>query len=582
MSAILVQNRRFRQMKGALVPNALALFLSACTGSSFFKNEVTESLKNEAYASSEYYINKAEQTTKETQQSYRLLAIRKLIDENKVVEAQNTMAELNTAEFNDDQKVEFQLLSAQLAALQKQNKQAVELLKNLTNVLLSPSQQLRVYQTQAKIAENRKDVIEIVRARSNMDRYLTDNRSRQENNDKIWAALRNANRGMLAKASVEAGEIALAGWLALINTYNENVRNPADLPRAIENWKLQYPSHSAAQLQPTELQNVANFQQTQLNSVGLLLPLSADAKVLGDIIKRGFDDAKGNDSTPVQVYDTDSVPVSELIDQAKQQGVHTLIGPLLKSRVNELIANPEIRDLNVLALNATPNSRAIGKLCYYGLSPEAEARSAAEKMFRDRVANAVVIAPQDDFGQRSSDAFAQRWRQLTNRDIDARYYHQPLDSIGSLQNSGVAANSGIYLLGTADQLTEMKQALDNSPLAGKFPLYTSSRSNSPNNGPDFRLTMEGVKFSEIPLLADTESDVYKKAESLAESDFSMMRLYAMGSDAWSIANKFNEFRQIPGYKVSGLTGILSAGTNCNIEREMTWLQYQNGSVVPAN
>lgn len=62
----------------------------------------------------------------------------------------------------------------------------------------------------------------------------------------------------------------------------------------------------------------------------------------------------------------------------------------------------------------------------------------------------------------------------------------------------------------------------------------------------------------------------------------MMRLYAMGSDTWSIANKFNEFRQIPGYKVHGLTGVLSAGPNCNIEREMNWLQYRGGSIVDAN
>lgn len=585
MSSILVQTRPFRQkIQRVLVPSTLALFLSACTGTSFFKNDVTESLKNEAYASSEFYINHAEKTNtnKETQQSYRLLAIRKLLDENKMVEAQNTIAQLNLIELNDAQKIEYQLLSAQLFALQKNNVQAVTLLQQLASQPLSPSQQLRIYKTQAQLAENQKDTIGVVRARALMDSYLSDNRSRQENNDKIWETLRNANRGMLEKASANAGEVGLDGWLALAVAYNHNVNYPAELPRAIENWKQLYPSHSAAQILPTELQNITNFQQTQLNGVALLLPLSSDAKILGEIIKRGFDDAKGDNPTAVQVYDTDSNNMSDLVTQAKQQGAQTIIGPLLKARVTEILNNPEARDINVLALNATPNAHAIGKMCYYGLSPEAEARSAAERLYQDNITTAVVIAPQDDFGQRSSDAFAQRWRQLTNRDTDIRYYHQPIDGIESLKNSGLSANSGIYLLGTAQQLTEMKHNLDNSTLSGKYPLYTSSRSNSPNNGPDFRLTMEGVKFSEIPLLADTDSELYKKAENLAESDFSMMRLYAMGSDAWSIANKFNEIRQIPGYKVSGLTGILSAGTNCNIEREMTWLQYKNGTIIPAN
>ncbi|KAE9540580.1 penicillin-binding protein activator [Ursidibacter maritimus] len=582
MSTILVQTRTFSQkMKMVFVPTALALFLSACTGSSLFKNEVTESLKNEAYATSEFYINKAEQSSKETQQSYRLLAIRKLIDENKVVEAQNTMAQINQPELNDIQRVEFNLLNAQLAALQKNSQQATLLLNQLPKAQLSSSQLLRVYRTQAQIAESNKDVIEIVRARSLLDSYLGDNRARQENNDKIWETLRNANRGMLEKATAGVGEAAVAGWLALAVAYNQNIANPTQLPQAIESWKQQYPNHSAAQLLPTELQNVTSFQQTQLSGVALLLPLSGDAKILGDIIKRGFDDAKGQDATAIQVYDTNGTTISDILAQAKQQGTQTIIGPLLKARVDEMLVSPEISDLNVLALNATPNSRALGKVCYYGLSPEAEARSAADRFHQDRIENAVVVAPQDDFGQRSADAFAQRWRQLTNKDADIRYYHQPLDSISAIQTVGAAPNSGLYLLGNAEQLTELKQGLDSSSLAGKFALYSSSRSNSPNNGPDFRLTMEGVKFSEIPLLADTDSESYKKAETLAESDFSMMRLYAMGSDSWSIANKFNEFRQIPGYKVSGLTGVLSAGTNCLIEREMTWLKYQNGSVVSA-
>ena len=64
------------------------------------------------------------------------------------------------------------------------------------------------------------------------------------------------------------------------------------------------------------------------------------------------------------------------------------------------------------------------------------------------------------------------------------------------------------------------------------------------------------------------------------SEYQLMRLYAMGADAWLLINQFNELRQVPGYRLSGLTGILSAGTNCNVERDMTWYQYQDGAIVP--
>lgn len=564
--------------KSSMKISLLALSLAACTST----NLVTESIKDEAYASSEFYINKADQSKDlEDKTSYQLLAVRKLIDENKAEEAKNTFAEINTQKLTEPQKLELTLVSAQLNALQNKNELAVSELKSLPLAQLSRAQTLRFYQTEAQIAENRKDTLEVVRARSLMKNYFADNRALQENNDKIWQILRNANRGMVEKAVPAAGEMEFAGWLALIGIYNQNVSNPAQMPQAIEQWKVQYPNHSVNTVMPAELQSVSSYQQTQLNSVALLLPLSGDAKILGEIIKRGFDDAKGSDATLVQTFDTDSADVSSLLAQAKSQGARMVVGPLLKSRVDELLISPELKDVSVLALNAVPNARAIPQVCYYGLSPEAEAKAAADRLYRDGQTVAIVAAPQDDFGQRSADAFAQRWRQLTNADADVRYYNQPLDAVSAIQNSGVS-RGGLYMLGTAEQVLEMKQGIDNSPLAGQLAIYTSSRSNSPNNAVEFFTAMEGVKFSEIPLLSDPSSSEYKKAQNLAESDFSMMRLYAMGSDAWSLANKFNEFSKIPGYKVSGLTGELSAGPNCNIERGLSWLQYRNGAVEQAD
>ncbi|WP_423191031.1 penicillin-binding protein activator [Actinobacillus equuli] len=164
-----------QKLKTVFVPTAMALFLSACTGTSFFENPLTKTVKNEAYATSEFYINKAEQATdKEDKITYRLLAIRKLIDENKAFEAQNMFDELNASlaeiQKNEIQKVEYNLVAAQLSALQANNAQAAAQLKLVPMALLSKSQLLRYHQTQARIAENKKDVIEAVRARSLMSR----------------------------------------------------------------------------------------------------------------------------------------------------------------------------------------------------------------------------------------------------------------------------------------------------------------------------------------------------------------------------------------------------------------------------
>lgn len=90
--------------------------------------------------------------------------------------------------------------------------------------------------------------------------------------------------------------------------------------------------------------------------------------------------------------------------------------------------------------------------------------------------------------------------------------------------------------------------------------------------------MNGLEFSDIPFFKDIDSPQYQKAYKFTNGDYSLMRLYAMGRDAWLLINQLNELRQIPGFNITGLTGKLSAGPNCNIAREMTWYQYQNATI----
>lgn len=80
-------------------------------------------------------------------------------------------------------------------------------------------------------------------------------------------------------------------------------------------------------------------------------------------------------------------------------------------------------------------------------------------------------------------------------------------------------------------------------------LYASSRSNSPNNGPEYRLLMNGLQFSDIPFFKETSSTQYRQIEQITNGDYSLIRLYAMGADAWLLINQFNELRQVPGFRI---------------------------------
>lgn len=563
-------------LKNRLMPFLFTLILAGCNAN-FMGNSFTSELKKDANASSEFYMNKIGQTQKiEDQQTYKLLAARVLVTENKVPQAQALLNELST--LNPDQLLDKSLIEAHIAAVQGNNQHAEDLLRRVDLTQLSSSQVGRYYAVKARIAENKNAIIDAVKARIQMDQVLTDVPRKQENNDRTWALLRQANRGLLNNTPDE-GNLALAGWLALARAYNDNLSQPTQLSQALQNWKQSYPNHSASYLFPTELQGLFNFQQTSLSQVALLLPLSGNGQILGNTIKSGFDAAKGdNTAVQVQVYDTVATPINDIIAQAKQAGVRAIIGPLLKQNVDSVLNNPSaIQGMDVLALNSTPNARAIGQVCYYGLSPEDEAESAANKMWKDGIQVPMVTVPQNDLGQRTATAFNIRWQQLSGTDANIKYYNQTGDVGVALQDQNV---QGLYVVAKSEELADVKSVIDNS--GSNIKLYASSRSNSSNNGPEYRLLMNGLQFSDIPFFKDTDSAQYQKIATNTNGDYSLMRLYAMGADAWLLISHFNELRQVPGYQIDGLTGKLSAGPNCNIERDMTWFQYQNGGIQVLN
>ena len=215
-------------------------------------------------------------------------------------------------------------------------------------------------------------------------------------------------------------------------------------------------------------------------------------------------------------------------------------------------------------------------MCYYGLSPEDEAESAANKMWKDGIRNPIVAMPQNDLGQRVGNAFNVRWQRLAGTDANIRYYNLPADITYFFQGAP-QDTAGLYVVSSPDELAEIKGYLDTSN--PNVRIYANSRSNAASNTAEYYAKMNGVQFSDIPFFKETDSSQYQKVASSTGGEFQLMRLYAMGSDAWLLINHFNELRQVPGYTLSGLTGQLSADSNCDVDRDMTWYQVQDGNVV---
>lgn len=318
-----------------------------------------------------------------------------------------------------------------------------------------------------------------------------------------------------------------------------------------------------------------------------------------------------NPSAELKIYDTTSQPIGQLLAQAQQDGATLVVGPLLKENVEDVIKSNT--PLNVLALNQPEKVEGRANICYFALSPEDEARDAARHIHQQGKQTPLLLVPRGALGDRVVSAFADEWLKLGGASVLQQRFGStaelragvnggggialsgtPVSTLPSAQNSVLGSadempvSSGgsvdaAYILATPEQIGYIKPmiAMRNGSQSN-VTLYASSRSAQGTAGPDFRLEMEGLQYSEIPMLAGSNPALMQQALSAVRNDYSLARLYAMGADAWSLANHFTQMRQTPGFELNGNTGDLTATQDCVINRKLSWLKYQQGQIVPAS
>lgn len=325
-----------------------------------------------------------------------------------------------------------------------------------------------------------------------------------------------------------------------------------------------------------------------------------------------------NPGAELKIYDTSAQPLDQVLAQVQQDGASIVVGPLLKNNVEALMKSNTT--LNVLALNQPEQVQNRANICYFALSPEDEARDAARHIHEQGKQAPLLLIPRSTLGDRVANAFAQEWQTLgggvvlqqkfgsaaelragvnggagialNGSPVSASLPQQQSVTIGGLtipapptdaQISGGGKVDSAYIVAMPEEIAFIKPmiAMRNGSQSGAT-LYASSRSAQGTAGPDFRLEMEGLQYSEIPMLAGSNPQLMQQALGAVRNDYSLARLYAMGVDAWALANHFTQMRQVPGFELNGNTGDLTADQDCVINRKLSWLKYQQGQIVPAS
>jgi uncharacterized protein len=627
----------------APLPRALQLVLLTVTLINGCQHSSTllqpEDLYNPA-ARATHYLTRLQQSQGAVANTWRLLAVRALLQEGRLAQALQHLQAL-PASLTPEQHQEQQLLAAAIALEQHDPSSASKPLNSLAPKALSTPQQCRYYQLCYTLATLQRDPLAEIVALIALQPLLPQ-AAQAVNRDLIWQKLVALSTTELQSLAAMEYSTPLTGWLALLALYQTAPSTLQQLKEAIAVWRQQYPAHPAAQQLPALMIQRLQSQPLKLYKIGLLLPMSGPAARFGHSIYQGFMDAarpmsnptlpdqtesllaeKESDSnlTHIVTYDTTTQPIQTLLAQAQREQVSLLVGPLLKQEVEQL---SQLKvPLPLLALNVPQQQPIIqGSICYYGLTPSDEAQDAARHLWRQKKQQPLVLVPQSPLGEQAARTFQQTWQQLSGYQPVVRYFspvadlkrminhlssrpkpaaiatlpewpEEPIEELSLLtlfpqqKNRLEESPAGwdlptidaVYLVATPEEFVLLKSLIDMTiTMADKRPaLYASSRSFHSSIGPDLRLEMEGLQFGDIPLLITQQPLlISQQAIKHFNQDFSLIRLYAMGHDAWLLANHFEELLRLPYFRLSGITGILKADSHGIIHRQLTWARYYQG------
>ncbi len=532
--------------------------------------------------------------------SWQLLAIRALLREGKNQQAADLFSQLSP-EMDKAQQQELSLLAVELKLAQGDFTGAQMLLTKISPDGLKGAQLARYWRSMVTAQQDTPSPA-LLRALMAQAPLLTTTQEKQRNIDATWQALTAMTQMQADAVQTTDDNTSLQGWLTLRRAWSDNRDTPDRLKAAVSAWQTRWPQHPAAGMLPAALVHDMNFRPASVRKVALMLPLSGTAARFGRVIQQGFEAEKkvsppaSADASELMLYDTATRPVSQSLTQAQQDGATLVVGSLLKNHVEEMLSSNTM--LNVLALNQPENPVSRDNICYFALSPEDEARSAARHIRAQGKHSPLLLLPGSEISERVARAFADEWQKQGGGAV-------PEQRFGSLATLKASVNSGItlagdpvavsrkgaesyrrgrvdavYIIATPEEMGYLKPMIAgrNGSQSGAM-LYATSRSISGTSGPVYRLDMEGLQFSDIPLLANGNPGLKQLALNATGNDYFLVRLFAMGADAWTLANHYAQLRQTKGFTLKGNTGELSASPECVINRDFPWFRYLSRRAV---
>ncbi|MBL8514543.1 MAG: penicillin-binding protein activator [Betaproteobacteria bacterium] len=325
-------------------------------------------------------------------------------------------------------------------------------------------------------------------------------------------------------------------------------------------------------------------KEPQKPSPHIALILPTESKSFGkvaDAVKSGFVAAAladGKEAPPYRVYATadDTTALAKEIRRATSDGAILLAAGLTRDGANMLAR--EAGYLPALALNAPAanDSELPERFFHVSLSLDSEARLLAKKIGDEGLKRIAIASSASPLAKRVQDTFEKEWTRRGG-EVAAR-----LALTGALEEGAKLATA--FEKANADSaivFADKKIARGARPFFPQgLPVYATSYTIDPRADAVENLDLDGVRFLEMPWFVEADHPaVMAYAKPTEPMPIDLERLYALGIDAWRLANALVKAEKLARFPpLDGVTGKITLDGK-QFVRTLTAAELRDGRIA---
>jgi uncharacterized protein len=327
--------------------------------------------------------------------------------------------------------------------------------------------------------------------------------------------------------------------------------------------------------------------------IALLLPLQSD--VFGraaEAVQQGFMAAANAQphNLPVRIYASfdEQQDILTTYQHALASGAQAVVGPLTRSGVATLAANPNLITVPTLALNVTEGI-APNNLYYFGLSAEDEARQIAQIAAASKLTSANIISTDTPLSRRLAQAFADTWVNNGGTIATNTIYNGDASIFATLpgnappivtpnQSADTPASTQQYMVFLAADPDTAR--LIRPYISVALPTFSTSQIFAGNNDMLRNYDLNEVYFVGMPWLLQPDHPavmIYPRPETALGPD--MERLYALGIDAFRLVQILLANSELNTLPLDGVTGTITLNGNHQFVREGVQAEFAQGKAA---